>query len=95
MTKRKNNYLEQLQRRRQEAKAPAVEEGASLAPEQEPEWEPETPEVRVQVLEDRLAERDAQLAIEQERRRAAERKVERSHPAAFGTIFKRNRPYFK
>jgi hypothetical protein len=40
------------------------------------EWEPETPELRAEVLADRLEEREAELAKEQERRRVAERRVQ-------------------
>jgi hypothetical protein len=55
--RRKNQFKESLDAKR-EALATAAKQ-----PKQEPEWEPETPEIR------------AELAKEQERRRVAERKV--------------------
>jgi len=69
-SRRKNQFKQALDAKR-EALATAAKQ-----PKQEPEWEPETPELRAEVLSDRLTERDAELAKEQERRRAAERKVQ-------------------
>jgi len=68
--RRKNQFREALDAKR-EALTRAVNQ-----PKSEQEWEPETPELRAEVLADRLQERDAELAKEQERRRAAERKVQ-------------------
>ena len=70
-SRRKKQFKQAL-----DAKREALTRAANQ-PKQEPElaWEPETPELRAEVLADRLEERDAQLAKEQERRRAAERKV--------------------
>jgi hypothetical protein len=61
--RRKKQFREALDAKR-EALASAANE-----PKPEPGWEPETPELRTEVLSDRLAERDAELAKEQERRR--------------------------
>jgi hypothetical protein len=64
MKRRKNQFREAL-----DAKREALTRAANQPkPEQEAEWEPETPELRVEVLADRLQERDAELAKEQERR---------------------------
>jgi hypothetical protein len=63
--RRKNQFREALDAKR-EALARAANEPKQKA---EPEWEPETPELRAEVLADRLVERDADLAKEQERRR--------------------------
>jgi hypothetical protein len=41
--------------------------------EKQPEWEPETPELRAEVLADPVAERDAELAKAQERRHKGSR----------------------
>ena len=72
--RRKNQFREALDAKR-EALASAAKQPKQ---EPEPEWEPETPEIRAEVLADRLVERDADLAKEQERRRAAERHSETS-----------------
>ena len=71
MKRRKNQFREALDAKR-EALTRAANEPE---PEKQPEWEPETPELRAEVLADRLEEREAELAKEQERRRADERKV--------------------
>jgi hypothetical protein len=63
--RRKNQFREALDAKR-EALASAAKQPKQ---EPEPEWEPETPEIRAGVLADRLVERDADLAKEQERRR--------------------------
>jgi hypothetical protein len=68
--RRKNQFKEALA-----AKREALTRAANK-PKPEPEWEPETPELRAEVLADRLEEREAEFAKEQERRRAAERKVQ-------------------
>jgi hypothetical protein len=70
MKRRENQFREAL-----DAKREALRRAANQ-PKPEQEWEPETPELRAEVLADRLQERDAELAKEQERRRAAERKVQ-------------------
>ena len=46
---------------------------AAKQPKPEPEWEPETPELRAEVLADPVAERDAELAKAQERRHKGSR----------------------
>jgi hypothetical protein len=63
--RRKNQFREALDAKR-EALTRAANEPK---PEKQPEWEPETPEIHAGVLADRLVERDAELAKEQERRR--------------------------
>jgi hypothetical protein len=63
--RRKNQFREALNAKR-EALTRAANEPK---PEKQPEWEPETPELRAEVLADRLEEREADLAKEQERRR--------------------------
>jgi hypothetical protein len=60
--RRKNQFREAL-----DAKREALTRAAKQ-PKPEPEWEPETPEFRAEVLAGRLAERDAELAKEQGRR---------------------------
>ena len=69
--RRKNQFREALDAKR-EALASAAKQPKQ---EPEPEWEPEIPELRAEVLADRLEERETEFAKEQERRRAAERKV--------------------
>ena len=61
--RRKNQFREALDAKR-EALASAAKQ-----PKPDPEWEPETPEHRAEVLADRLQEREAELAKEQGRRR--------------------------
>jgi hypothetical protein len=61
--RRKNQFREAL-----EAKREALANAANQ-PKPEPDWEPETPELRAEVLSDRLEEREAELAKERERRR--------------------------
>jgi hypothetical protein len=61
--RRKNQFREAL-----DAKREALASAAKL-PKPELEWEPETPDLRAEVLADRLAEREAELAKEQGRRR--------------------------
>jgi hypothetical protein len=46
---------------------------AAKQPKPEPEWELEPPELRAEILADRLAERDAELAKAQERRHKGSR----------------------
>jgi hypothetical protein len=69
MKRRKNQFREALDARR-EALATAANQPKS---EKQPEWEPETPELRAEVLADRLAEREAELAKEQGRRRGVDK----------------------
>ena len=59
--RRKNQFREALDAKR-ETLARAENE-----PKPEPEWERETPELRAEVLADRLEEREAELAKEQGR----------------------------
>jgi hypothetical protein len=71
MTRKRNNFLEQV-KRAQEAKGEP-----EPTPEPEPEeWEPETLEVAAEVYKDQRDEARTQLVKEQERRRAAERRAE-------------------
>jgi len=65
--RRKNQFREAL-----DAKREALASAANR-PKPEPEWEPETPELRAEVLADRLQERDAELAKEQGRRRGVDK----------------------
>ena len=61
--RRKNQFKEALA-----AKREALTRAANKPkPEQEAEWEPEIPELRAEVLADRLEEREAELAKEQGR----------------------------
>jgi hypothetical protein len=73
MSKRRKNQFKEALDAKREALASAAKQPK---PEKQPEWEPETPELRAEVLADRLEEREAEFAKEQERRRAAERKVQ-------------------
>jgi hypothetical protein len=62
--RRKNQFKEAL-----DAKRVALASAAKQPkPEKQLEWEPATPELRAEVLADRLAEREAELAKERERR---------------------------
>jgi hypothetical protein len=61
--RRKNQFREALDAKRESLAS------AAKQPKPEPEWEPETPEIRAEVLADRLEVREAELAKEQERRR--------------------------
>jgi hypothetical protein len=63
--RRKYQFREALYAKR-EALARAANEPK---PEKQPDWEPETPELRAEVLADRLEEREAELAKEREWRR--------------------------
>jgi len=65
--RRKNQFREAL-----DAKREALASAAKL-PKPELEWEPETPDFRAEVLADRLAEREAELAKEQGRRRGVDK----------------------
>jgi hypothetical protein len=65
--RRKNQFREALDAKRE---APA---SAAKQPKPELEWEPETPDLRAEVLADRLAEREAELAKEQGRRRGVDK----------------------
>jgi hypothetical protein len=56
MSKRRKNQFKEALNAKREALATAAKQ-----PKQEEEWEPETPELRAEVLSDRLAERDAEL----------------------------------
>jgi hypothetical protein len=90
MPKPRNNFLEQIKRAREAKVEPEP------TPDPEPEWTPTTPELRVQVLEDRLAERDAEVERVRARAEAAERRAaspdeERRRP----TLFRRTRRYWK
>ena len=67
MRKRHKNRFKQALDAKREALASAAKQ-----PKPEPEWEPETPELRAEVLADRLEERDAGLAKEQGRRRGVD-----------------------
>ena len=67
--RRKNQFREALDARR-EALATAANQPKS---EKQPEWEPETPEIRAEVPADRLQEREAELAKEQGRRRGVDK----------------------
>jgi hypothetical protein len=71
MTRKRNTYLERV-KKTLEAKA-EPEQTPAPGPE---EWEPETPEVAAEVYKDQRDEARTQLAKEQERRRAAERRVD-------------------
>ena len=73
MRKRHKNRFKQALDAKRETLTSAAKQPKQ---EPEPEWEPETPELRAEVLADRLEEQEAELAKEQERRRAAERKVQ-------------------
>jgi hypothetical protein len=74
--RRGNNFLAQV-RRATEAKEPTTVEPEPEAPEPESEeWEPSTPEVAAEVYKDQRDDARTQLAKEQERRRAAERRVD-------------------
>ena len=64
---RKNQFKEAL-----DAKREALASTANH-PNPEPEWEPDTPELRAEVLADRLEEREAEFAKEQERRHKGSR----------------------
>jgi hypothetical protein len=46
---------------------------AAKQPKPEPEWEPEIPELRAEVLADRLKEREAELAKVQGQRRGVDK----------------------
>jgi hypothetical protein len=65
--RRKNQFRASLDAKR-EALASAAKQ-----PKPELEWEPETPDLRAEVLSDRLAEREAELAKEQGRRRGVDK----------------------
>jgi hypothetical protein len=65
--RRKNQFREAL-----DAKREALTRAANQ-PKLEQEWEPETPELRAEVLADRLQEREAELAKEQGRRRGVDK----------------------
>jgi chromatin segregation and condensation protein Rec8/ScpA/Scc1 (kleisin family) len=68
--KQRNNYLKELQRRREAAKS-------TEAPEPEaPEKLPSDPEVRAVWLQDELTNTREQLAKEREKRQQAERRLE-------------------
>ncbi len=67
MRRRKNQFREAL-----DAKREALTRAANQ-PKPDQEWEPETPELRAEVLADRLQERDAELAKEQGRRRGVDK----------------------
>jgi hypothetical protein len=69
--RRKNQFREALDAKR-EALTRAADEPK---PDKQPEWEPETPEIRAEVLSDRLAEREAELAKEQGRRRGVDKEA--------------------
>jgi hypothetical protein len=56
--RRKNQFRASLDAKRE----PLASAAKQPKQEPEPEWEPETPEIRAGVLADRLAERDADLA---------------------------------
>jgi hypothetical protein len=73
MSKRRKIQFKEALDAKREALASAAKQPK---PEKQPEWEPESPELRAAVLTDRLEEREAEFAKEQERRRAAERKVQ-------------------
>ena len=62
---RKKQFREALDAKRE----PLASAAKQPKQEPEPEWEPETPELRAEVLADRLEVREAELAKEQERRR--------------------------
>jgi hypothetical protein len=66
--KRRNNYLKELQRRREAAQTTEV-------PEPPPEL-PTDPEVRSEWLQDELTNTREQLAKEQEKRQQVERRLE-------------------
>ena len=85
--RRKNQFGEALDTKRETLAS------AAKQPKPEPEWEPETPELRAEVLADRLEERDAELAKEQQRRRAAERKVQelRNSRRTLGDLIRTNK----
>jgi hypothetical protein len=67
--RRKNQFRQALEDKREALTRTANQP----KPEQEPGWEPETPELRAEVLADRLAEREAELAKEQGRRRGVDK----------------------
>jgi hypothetical protein len=64
--KRRKNQIREALYAKREALTRAANEPK---PEKQPDWEPETPELRAEVLADRLEEREAELAKEQQRRR--------------------------
>jgi hypothetical protein len=85
VTKRKNNYLADLQRRREEASttAPASLKDPSVMTEAE------------RKAEIMRLEREIRANEEEAVHLGREELSRQSRPASFGTIFKRARPYWK
>jgi hypothetical protein len=81
--KRRNNYLKELQQRREAAT------GEPMPETTQPEAPPSDPEVRAEWLQDELTNTREQLAKEREKRQQAERRIEaQARPSSLADVLR-------